>query len=98
MCRTKRSRDKDTGLLKSHLAQLRLAACDGQRGREGASRAGRGPRATLFLSFGVGWGRQVVTFEKPWTRTVDRCIFVQGTRVVGRDAGFIASRTGACIE
>src|SRR5260370_42451893 len=28
------------------------------------------------------------------TRTWYRCIFVQGTLVVGRDAGFIAGRTG----
>ncbi len=52
-----------SGLLKSRLAQLRLAACGGKRGRE---KAWRGPpRHAFSLPFGVGWETHVTTFEKP---------------------------------
>ena len=48
------------GLIKSHIAQLRLAACGGKRGRKSVARRAIARRATLFLSF---WGGVGNTFD-----------------------------------
>src|SRR6266567_9524225 len=50
------------GLLKSHMAQLRRAACGGKKGKK--ERGVACGRAMLFLSFGVGWETHSATFEK----------------------------------
>jgi len=46
------------------MAQLRRAACGGNKGKKERGAAGS-RRATLFLSFGVGWETHSATFEKP---------------------------------